>query len=80
MNLMLQKRAPETIMDCIGPAAQEFLDFLDCEQVGSDVLILSTLADMLNLCHMIACILDLGLVSYVGSHATRFDKRSFGGR
>ncbi|KAH8765886.1 hypothetical protein F5882DRAFT_474438 [Hyaloscypha sp. PMI_1271] len=45
--------ACETIIDCIGPAAQEFLDVID------------------------TCILDLGLVSYAGSHAARFDLEIF---
>ncbi len=63
----------ETIMDCIGPASQEFLDVLDCTELRSDVLIVNTLPEMLNVYRMVACILDLGLVSYVGSHAARFD-------
>ncbi|KAH6706628.1 hypothetical protein BKA61DRAFT_698509 [Leptodontidium sp. MPI-SDFR-AT-0119] len=69
--------AHETIIDCIGPAAQELLDILDCKQLGSDILIVNTLPEMLNLYRMLACILDLGLVSYVGSHAARFDTEIF---
>jgi ubiquitin len=69
--------ACETIMDCIGSATQEFLDVIDCKQLGSDVLIVNTLPEMLNLCRMVACILDLGLVSYAGSHAARFDTEIF---
>jgi hypothetical protein len=69
----------ETIMDCIGPAAQEFLDILICKQLGSDVLIVDTLPKMLNLYRMEACILDLGLVSYAGSHVMRFDTEIFQG-
>lgn len=69
--------AYETIIDCIGPAAQELLDILDCKQLGSDVLIVNTLPEMLNLYRMVVCILDLGLVSYVGSHAARFDTEIF---
>jgi hypothetical protein len=69
--------ARETIMDCIGPAAQEFLDVIDCKQLGSDVPIVNTLPEMLNLYRMVACILDLGLVSYAGSHAARFDTEMF---
>lgn len=67
----------ETIMDCIGPASQEFLDALDCTKLRSDVLIVNNLPEMLNLYRMVACILDLGLVSYVGSHAARFDTEIF---
>jgi hypothetical protein len=38
-----------TIMDCIRPAAQEFLDVIGCKQLGSDVLLVNTLPGMLNL-------------------------------
>lgn len=67
----------EMIMNSIWPAAQEFLDILNFKQLGSDAPIMNTLPEMLNLYHMVACILDLGLVSYVGSHAARFDTEIF---
>ncbi len=70
-------RASETIMDCIGPAGKEFLDIIECKLLGSDILIVNALPEMLNLYRMVACILDLGLVSYVGSHAARFDTEIF---
>jgi hypothetical protein len=66
-----------TIMDCLEPASQEFLDVLDCKKLRSDVLIVNKIPEMLNLYRMVACILDLGLVSYVGSHAARFDTEIF---
>jgi hypothetical protein len=66
-----------TIMDCIGPAVQNCLDVLDRKQVGRDELPVNTLPGMLTIYRMVACILDLGLVSYVGSHVSRFDTEVF---
>ncbi|EON67648.1 hypothetical protein W97_06791 [Coniosporium apollinis CBS 100218] len=71
------KSAHEALTDCVGPAFQKFLDLLDYPQLGTDALVINTTSEMLNLCRMVACILDLGLVCYVGSHGARFDKEHF---
>jgi len=66
-----------TIIDSIGPAVQNCLDVLDRKQLGSDKPTNHTMPRMLTIYRMVACILDLGLVSYAGSHASRFDTEVF---
>jgi hypothetical protein len=52
------------ISELITPALKEFFDLLGCEPVRSD---------MLDVCRVLAHLLDLGLVCYVGSHGSQFD-------
>ncbi|KAH8807584.1 hypothetical protein F5884DRAFT_731446, partial [Xylogone sp. PMI_703] len=70
-------KAYEKITTHIAPAAIEFLEVLMGKQVASDIGIRNTLSQLLNIYRMIVCILDIGLVSYVGSHAARFDIETF---
>ena len=69
--------AHEALTDCLGPAVQGFFDLLDYPQLGTDALVIETTLGILNLCRMVACILDLGMVCYVGSHGARFDTEYF---
>lgn len=65
------------LMDCVGPVVQVFLDILGFPQLRTDMPVVNTTPEMLNICRMVACILDLGLVCYVGSHGARFDTEYF---
>lgn len=69
--------AQEALRDCLGPAVQGFIDLLNCPQPGTDVGSMTNIPEVLSLCRMVACILDLGLVCYVGSHGARFDTEYF---
>lgn len=62
---------------CIQPAVEDFLGLFDSPQLPKNTAIAKSVQGLLMLCRMIACILDLGMVSYAGSHGTRFDTAYF---
>jgi Ubiquitin family len=68
-----QESALDKLTERFIPAIQKLFDLLDCPQLGQDALFVNSSSQILNLCRMVACFLDLGLVCYVGSHGARFD-------
>lgn len=68
--------AYEAITNCIRPAMLRILDSLELGNSSNIRLAIqeaSTSPGILHLCRLLVCFLDLGLTSYVGSHASRFD-------
>jgi ubiquitin len=60
------------------PALLSFLGLLGCAPNASEQLELESLPNILEMCLVIAYLLDLGLICYVGSHGSRFDQEYFG--
>lgn len=60
------------------PAILSFIGLLGCAPLTSEQLGLNSPSDILDTCRIIACLLDLGLICYVGSHGSRFDQVYFG--
>jgi len=60
------------------PAVLSFLSLLGCAPHACEQLELESLPNILDMCLVIAYLLDLGLICYVGSHGSRFDQEYFG--
>ncbi|KAI1377583.1 hypothetical protein F4677DRAFT_41307 [Hypoxylon crocopeplum] len=63
-----QEEPRDVISELVTPALQQFMSLLGCGPLTSDAL---------DACRVLAYLLDLGLVCYVGSHGSRFDQEQF---
>ncbi|KAL1596648.1 hypothetical protein SLS60_009296 [Paraconiothyrium brasiliense] len=62
--------AAEGVSQCLHPAIESVIAIFDCSQL---IHVVGDYSQLLDLCRMMVYMLDLGLVCYAGSHASRFD-------
>jgi hypothetical protein len=62
----------EQLSSYLGPPLRMFLDAINCPGLRLDNFATDSISRVLNIYRMAAYILDLGLISYTGSHARRF--------
>jgi hypothetical protein len=65
---LLSNAASSTISEILMPTCERFM-----EHLGAPLQAVLKVYDILVLCRILTLILDLGVVSYVGSHGSRFD-------